>query len=246
MPASGSLLTASCAVACRMPEILRRPMSRTRSGLRPCCEGPDGTEELTMTRKVVANVSLSLDGRVSGTGGPYDMSWIVPHAVTDGARDHMIRVTSPATTVLLGRLNYEGFGGYWPAVADNVEADPRDRAFSKWLTETEKVVVSTTLTAADWANSRIVRGDVAAEVTRLREQDGGDIIVLASSSVIRTLLQAGQVDRLSITLCPEVVGGGAGLFADGLPATGWTLAGSAPTESGAICLYYDRRGTPAS
>ena len=57
-------------------------------------------------RTVVANISLSLDGRVAGPGGDYDMSWIVPHAVTDGARDHMVKVTSAATTALLGRKNY--------------------------------------------------------------------------------------------------------------------------------------------
>jgi dihydrofolate reductase len=192
-----------------------------------------------MTRRVVANFSLSLDGRVSGPGGAYDMGWIVPHAVTDGARDHMIRVTSPATTVLLGRTNYEGFGSFWPAVADNQEADPRDRAFSRWLTATEKVVLSTTLTDATWANSRIVRDDLPGEVKRLRERDGGDIIVLASGSVIRTLLAAALIDRLSITLCPEMAGGGARLFDDGLPATSWTLTDSTRTESGALCLLYD-------
>jgi hypothetical protein len=74
-------------------------------------------------RVVVANFSLSLDGRVSGPSGPYDMGWIVPHAVTSAARDHMISVTGPATTALLGRNNYEGFGGFWPAVAANEEAD---------------------------------------------------------------------------------------------------------------------------
>jgi hypothetical protein len=55
-------------------------------------------------RKVVANISLSLDGRVNGAGGDADMSWIVPHAITDGARDHRVRVTSPATTALLRLL----------------------------------------------------------------------------------------------------------------------------------------------
>ena len=59
---------------------------------------------------VVANISLSMDGRTNGVGGDYDMSWIVPHAVTDSTRDNMIAVTSPATTVLLGRKNYQGFG----------------------------------------------------------------------------------------------------------------------------------------
>jgi dihydrofolate reductase len=191
-------------------------------------------------RRVVVNISLSLDGRTTGTGGDYDMGWIVPHAVTDTARNHMIRVTGPATTVLLGRKNYQGFGSYWPAVAGDPGADPRDREFSAWLNRTEKVVFSTTLTEAPWENSRIVAADPAGEVRGLRERDGGDIIVLASGSIIRELLAADQVDRLSITLCPELVGGGARLLEDGLPASAWTVTDSATTGSGAICLLYDR------
>lgn len=91
------------------------------------------TDRSTKTRTVIANISLSLDGRTSGPGGEYDMGWIVPHAVTNAARNHMISVSSMATTVLLGRKNYQGFGSYWPSVADNEEADSRDRAFSRWL-----------------------------------------------------------------------------------------------------------------
>jgi dihydrofolate reductase len=193
-----------------------------------------------MTRTVTANISLSLDGRVNGAGGDYDMSWIVPHAITEGARDHMIRVTEPATTALLGRKNYQGFGGFWPAVADDENASPQDRAFSRWLNETEKVVFSTTMTETPWQNSRIADGEPADVVKELRAQEGGDIIVLASASVIRSLVEAGEVDRLSITLDPELVGGGARLFEDGLPATSWKLTDSAPTESGALCLLYDR------
>src|SRR5262245_17363344 len=140
------------------------------------------------TRVVVGNISLSLDGRVAGPGGEYDMRWIVPHAITDTARDHMITVTTPATTVLLGRKNYQGFGGYWPAVADDDSADPRDRAFSKWLNAVEKIVFSSTLQAATWENSRIVTADPATLVEELQRQEGGDIIVLASSSVIKSLL----------------------------------------------------------
>jgi dihydrofolate reductase len=194
----------------------------------------------TPTRRVVGNISLSLDGRVAGAGGEYDMGWIVPHAITDGARDHMIRVTAAATTILLGRKNYQGFGGFWPAVADNPDADARDRRFSAWLNATDKVVFSTTLTEAAWENSRIVAGDVAGEVGRLRDQDGGDIIVLASSSIIRALLAAELLDRLSITLCPELSGGGPRLFSDGLPAASWSLTDATPTSSGATCLLYDR------
>ena len=193
-----------------------------------------------MTRKVTANITLSLDGRVNGAGGDYDMSWIVPHAITEAARDHMIRVTSPATTILLGRKNYEGFGGFWPAVADDENAAPQDRAVSKWMNETEKVVFSTTLTEAPWQNSRIVDADPADVVKQLRAEEGGDIIVLASASVIRALLAADEVDELSITLAPELVGAGARLFEDGLPGSSWRLADSTPTESGAVCLLFDR------
>jgi len=203
--------------------------------LRPICMNIEKS-----TRRIVGNISLSLDGRTTGAGGDYDMGWIVPHAVTDVARDHMIRVTEPATTVLLGRKNYQGFGGFWPAVAGNADADPRDRAFSAWLNRTEKVVFSTTLTEASWENSRIVAGDAPGEVRRLREQDGGDIIVLASGSIIRALLEAELLDRLSITLCPALVGGGARLLEDGLPASTWTLTDTTMSASGAICLLYDR------
>ncbi|TCM49477.1 dihydrofolate reductase family protein [Kribbella sp. VKM Ac-2568] len=191
-------------------------------------------------RTVTGNIMLSLDGRVNGPGGDYDMSWIVPHAITEGARDHMTRVTSPATTALLGRKNYEGFGGFWPAVADDENAAPQDRAFSQWLNSTEKVVFSSTLKDAPWQNSRIVDGDPAAAVKQLRAEEGGDIVVLASSSVIKALLAADELDRLSITLAPELVGGGERLFEDGIPATSWKLVFSAPTESGALCLLYDR------
>jgi len=191
-------------------------------------------------RRVVANISLSLDGRTTGAGGDYDMGWIVPHAVTDEARAHLLRMSESATTILLGRKNYQGFGGYWPPVADDPAADPRDRAFAAWLTRTEKVVFSTTLTEAPWQHSRIVTGDPAAEVRTLREQEGGDIIVLASSSIIRALLAAGELDRLSITLCPALVGAGARLLEDGLPASTWTLTDVTPAKSGALGLLYDR------
>ena len=192
-------------------------------------------------RTVTANIVLSLDGRVCGTAGPYDMGWIVPHAISGGAHDQTLAVTSPATTILLGRINYEGFAGYWPAVADMVEADAWDRAFSRWLTATDKVVFSTTLTDAAWANTTIESRPPSTVVTELRDQPGGDIVVLASSSIIRGLLDADLVDRLSIMLAPETVGGGVRLFDDTVTAAGsWSLTSHNVTATGALCLVYSR------
>ncbi len=191
-------------------------------------------------RTVIGNISLSLDGKVNGPGGEYDMGWIVPHAITDGARNHMISVTTPASTVLLGRKNYQGFGSYWPTVANDESADPRDRAFSRWLNSVEKIVFSSTLKEAAWENSRIVNAEPRVVIDELQQQEGGDIIVLASGSILKSLLSADCLDSLSITLCPEVSGGGVRLFEDGLPPSSWHLRQSAATESGALCLIYDR------
>lgn len=196
-------------------------------------------------RRVVANITLSLDGRINGNGngggGEHDMSWIGAHALSDGSRDHMVAVTGPATTALLGRKNYEGFAGFWPSVAADETADPRDRAFSTWLDGVEKIVFSTTLTEARWSNSTVTAQAPADVVAELRRRPGGDIVVLASSSVIRDLLNAGEIDRLSITLCPETVGGGARLFDDDVVRPeSWALADHTVTDSGAMCLLYDR------
>ena len=190
-------------------------------------------------RIVTGNIALSLDGRVTGPGGEYDMGWIVPHALTDDSRAHLLRIISPASTAMLGRKNYQGFAGFWPAVADDDDADPRDRAFARWLNEAEKVVVSRTLTEASWPGSRVVADDPAEVVRRLRKEEGGDIVVLASGSIIRALLEAGELDRLSITLCPELVGAGARLFGDGPAGSSWSLTKVTPAGSGALCLLYD-------
>lgn len=191
-------------------------------------------------RTVIANIALSLDGRIAGPGGEHDMGWIVPHAITDGARTHMVTVTGSATTALLGRKNYAGFAGFWPSVADDENADPKDRTFSRWLNEVEKVVFSRTLSGVEWSNARLADADPASVVKRLREEEGGDIIVLASTSIIRQLIDAGELDRLSITLCPELVGAGERFFTDGPAATSWSLTATSATESGALCLLYDR------
>ena len=193
------------------------------------------------TRTVTGNISLSLDGRITGRGGEYDMGWVVPHAVTDTSRDALVRLTETVTTVLLGRKNYEGFGGYWPTVARDGAAEPRDRAFAQWLDSVDKVLFSTTRADAPWKNSRLAGTDPVSEVRALRAQPGGDILAMSSRSLISTLLAADELDRLYIMLCPELVGGGARLFEDGLPVTSWSLTDLATSDSGAMSLVYDRK-----
>ncbi|MBD7993719.1 dihydrofolate reductase family protein [Arthrobacter sp. Sa2CUA1] len=191
-------------------------------------------------RRVVANIAISLDGFYQGPGGEADMGWLMPYAVTDTSRDHLTALWAPATTALLGRVNAVGFFGYWPAVADDADADPRDRAYGKWMRDTEKVVLSSTLAHAPWSRARIFNEPAEHVVDRLKEEAGGDIVVFSSASVIKALLAAHRVDRLSFTMFPEILGGGKRLFENGLPASKWTLASSATGDHGVVSLTYDR------
>jgi len=191
-------------------------------------------------RKVRANISLTLDGRYHGPGGPTDLAAIVPYAVTEVARDHLTRIYEGATTALLGRVNAEGFMGYWPPVADDENADPRDRGYARWLVGAEKVVLSSTLTEAPWERTRVVNAPAAEVVTDLKAAGEGDILVNNSASVIRALLAADLLDRLDVILCPEVAGDGARLFDDGLPSSQWTLAHQETGDLGEIALVYER------
>jgi dihydrofolate reductase len=192
------------------------------------------------SRTVTANIALTLDGRYNGPGGPGDFDAFAPYVTTDVARDHMTRIWQTATTAVLSRLNAEGFMRYWPSVAQDENADPRDRGYAKWLVDTEKVVFSTTLTAAPWERTRVVNASAADVVTDLKSSGEGDILVNSSASIIKALLSADLLDRLYLMIFPEIAGNGQRLFDDGLPASKWTLIHQKTGELGEIAMVYDR------
>ncbi|WP_317441168.1 dihydrofolate reductase family protein [Streptomyces collinus] len=196
--------------------------------------------EQTAGRRVVTNLALSLDGRYAAPDNPLDMSWVLPYAVSDVARDHLTSLWESATTALLGRVNAEGFLGFWPTVIGMEGADPRDEGFARWLVDTEKVVLSSTLDEAPWERTTIVDKPAAEVVGDLKATEGGDILVLSSASVIKALLATDTVDRLALTVFPVFLGGGPRLFDDGLPAGQWTLVSQTAGEHGTLALVYDR------
>lgn len=207
--------------------------------MRPAQQGMSSTTSST-PRRVTANIALTIDGRYNGPGGPSDFGAFAPYVTTDVARDHMTRIWETATTAVLGRLNAEGFLGYWPSVAEDETADPRDRGYAKWLVATEKIVLSTTLTKAPWARTRVVNAPSANVVTELKAGGTGDILVNNSASVIKALLAANLLDRIYLMIVPEIAGGGQRLFEDGLPPSKWVLSRKESGTLGEIALIYDR------
>jgi len=165
-------------------------------------------------RNVVLWIGMSFDGFTSGANERLD--WLVPHATSPEAMSIFRRLRERCDTVLLGRLNYEGFLGYWPKVKDDPKAGPDDVAISRWLDDVPKVVFSRTLHEVKWKNARLARGDAITEVAALKREPGKDIIIQNSTRLAQSLLAAGLVDELQIMVAPVVLGNGRALFS-GLP-----------------------------
>jgi dihydrofolate reductase len=191
-----------------------------------------------VSRTVSANITLSLDGFAAGPGG--DMSWLIETALHEQCAAGFAGWYRGVDTAILGRTNYEGFHGFWPAVADDPNADERSRAFSRWFDAVEKVVVSRTLDEATWTNARVVR-DLGATVRELRDGEGGTAAVLSSVSVIRALLAADLLDELRITRVPAVLGEGLPFLDGPLPRSTWALEAVQTIPTGAVVSVLRRR-----
>ena len=155
-------------------------------------------------RKVVLWIGTSLDGFTSGVNEQLD--WLVPHATQPESEAIFRRLRERATRCLVGRVNYEGFVGYWPQVKDDPKASRKDVDISRWLDEVPKVVFSRTLREVKWKNARLAKGSAAEEVAALKRAPGKDIIIQNSTRLAQSLLAAGWSTSFRWTVAP----GGAG------------------------------------
>jgi dihydrofolate reductase len=111
-----------------------------------------------------------------------------------------------SAALLLGRKTYEGFAVIWPQQEGRPLADVINRM--------PKYVVSSTLERADWENSTVLRGELTAEVRRLKREIDGEILVYGSTQLVQALIEHGLVDRLQLLVHPVVVGAGRRLFGE--------------------------------
>lgn len=182
-------------------------------------------------RKLVASFFISLDGVVEGPGPGDDFElagWTMPY--WDDQIGAFVQAGMEASdALLLGRVTYQGFAA---AFASGTGPD------AAVMNNFRKYVVSTTLEQADWSNSTLIRGNVAEEVARLKQQPGRDIAMSGSGTLVQTLLDEGLIDELNLLIYPVVLGRGKRLFKDGSNLT-LKLKQSKSSSSGVQMLTYE-------
>jgi dihydrofolate reductase len=193
-------------------------------------------------RKLIVAEYMSLDGVVQApghagedaAGGFAHGGWTGPYMADHWRYNNELYQTVGA--FLLGRLTYEIFAAAWPAVTDE------DNQIARALNTLPKYVASTTLRQeqATWAGTTILKGDIATEVTRLKEQPGRPILVTGSARLVLTLQRHDLIDEYRLWLHPVVLGGGKRLFADGAAPVGFRLVDGTTTSGGLALLTYER------
>jgi len=179
-------------------------------------------------RTMFAFLMVSLDGYHETADA--DLSW---HNVDAEFNDFAVEQLDEADTLLFGRRTFELMAGFWPGP----EAAQDDSGVAERMNSYQKIVVSRTLTSADWAPTRVISDDVPAALRKLKEQPGRDIALLGSSTLAASLLDLGLIDELRIMVNPVVLGAGHPVLA-GARHTGLELARRREFRSGNVLLTY--------
>ncbi|MGH9194912.1 MAG: dihydrofolate reductase family protein [Acidimicrobiia bacterium] len=188
-------------------------------------------------RRIVTFNNVSADGYFAAKDGNLD--WVVQDPELD---QFVMKEGRAVDTVLFGRVTYEQFESFWPGVAKDPNAPPELLLFAKPLEAMTKVVFSKTRDTVTWKNSRLVRDIVPRDIERMKREEGGDIIVFGSGSVVTALSEYGLVDEYVYTVNPVLLGEGR-LLLKGLGAgADLELLQAKPFESGKILMRYARKG----
>jgi len=171
----------------------------------------------------------SLDGYMAGPDG--DISW---HVVGEEFNEFAIRQLQSVDTLLFGRVTYDLMASYWPTPAALTD----DPVVTEIMNTTPKIVFSRTLEKADWQNTRLVKGDAADEVAKLKEQLGKDMIVFGSSDLSAALLNRGLLDEIRVMVNPVLLGGGKSVFGGIDAAIKLTLLDTRRFSSGTVLHSY--------
>src|SRR5437773_4340200 len=191
-------------------------------------------------RKVIVGAMASMDGVMQAPGGPSEDptkgfkfgGWQMPYFDQEFGEE-LDRIFKEKFDLLLGRRTYEIFAAYWPYAPHG--------SIAKLFNEIKKYAVSRSGEVdTSWQGSVLLR-DIA-DVKRLKQEDGPNLVTQGSTELVHALLANDLVDTMSIFTVPVVLGGGKKLFADGSAPHSFKLASSRVSSTGVLIGHYERDG----
>jgi dihydrofolate reductase len=176
--------------------------------------------------RLVATEYLSLDGVFEEPG-----EWSGPF-FNDEAAQFKLSELQASDGLLLGRDTYEGFAAAWPSMTD-------EAGFADKMNTMPKYVVSSSLDKLEWPGSRLIKGDLAEEIRKLKQEPGQDLLLSGSAQLFNALMQENLIDLYRFMLHPIVLGKGKRLFADESADRTLTLLECKTFKSGIVILEYE-------
>jgi dihydrofolate reductase len=177
-------------------------------------------------RKVIASEFVTLDGVIENP------SWTF-RFMGEEQQKYKFDELSASDALLLGRVTYEGFAAAWPHMTEKYGE------YADMMNGYPKYVVSTTLEEPlEWNNSTLIKGNVADEVSRLKQQPGEEILIFGSGNLVNTLMRHDLIDEYRLMMFPIIVGSGQRLLADGIDEMVLELVDMETFGSGVVVLTY--------
>jgi dihydrofolate reductase len=183
--------------------------------------------------RIIVTEFISLDGVVEDPGGAEDFKyggWSFEIDRGEEGDKFKLDEALEAGALLLGRVTYEGFAAAWPS---------REGEFADKFNSMPKYVVSSTLQDPEWSNTTVLRGDLAEEVSKLKQDQDGDIVVHGSARLVQALIDRDLFDELRLMVFPVIVGRGKRLFGETSDKESLRLADSKTVGDGVAILVYE-------
>jgi dihydrofolate reductase len=186
-------------------------------------------------RKLVVTENITLDGVIDASEG-----WFAPAGDKDVDQSDLNAAlreqAEAADALLLGRVTFEEFRGYWPLQTDD------ETGVAEYLNDVSKYVVSSTMKDPEWERSSVLSGDLEHNVRKLKSKAGKDIVATGSITLVHELISLGLVDEYRLFVYPVVLGRGARLFENTTNVPKLQLVGSRPFRSGVVLTSYSKHG----
>jgi dihydrofolate reductase len=178
-------------------------------------------------RKLKLQVQMTVDGYIAGLNG--EMDWMTFNWDDELAK-YVTEITEPVDCIVLGRKLAQGFIKHWASNPDQEGAEK--------INSSKKVVFTKTLDNSEWDNTVLAKGDLVDEITKLKTQNGKDIIAYGGATFVSALIKQGLIDEFHLFINPTVIGNGMTIFKEPDSRQNLTLVKSISFDCGIVVLNY--------